>query len=78
MYILVSLGAGSRLAYALASQSLLLQSNYLSMGLSLLFQVNRGNHGLEIVSLPPLRAEKGVGVGWGGGVGAGGGGGGGK
>ena len=59
MYILVSLGAGSLLAYALASQSFLLQSNSLGIGLSLLFQVNRGNHGLELLlSSSPQSSQK--------------------
>ena len=52
------------MAYALASQSFLLQSNSLGIGLSLLFQVNRGNHGLELLlsSSPQSSQKKGGGV----------------
>ena len=47
------------MAYALASQSFLLQSNSLGIGLSLLFQVNRGNHGLEpLLSSSPQSSQK--------------------
>ena len=57
------------MAYALASQSFLLQSNSLGIGLSLLFQVNRGNHGLELLlsSSPQSSQKRGGGGGGGGG-----------
>ena len=52
------------MAYALASQSFLLQSNSLGIGLSLLFQVNRGNHELELLlSSSPQSSQKGGGGG---------------